>query len=197
LPSSDYDTIKNYIQNNCITYGNFTLSSGKKSNYYFDVKRAFYNPKIITKISNLCLQKIFRYNIFYTTKRSDPYINAIGGIELGSVPLIGSMETVYCYFKSSFEYNFFIVRKPKGYGTNKLVEGVEFTDKNRVVLIDDVLTTGKSVLTAIDIIESCGVKVEYVIVVVDREEGGENVLKGKGVYVDSLFKLKDFINKEV
>ena len=194
MPSSDYDTIKNYIQNNCITYGDFTLSSGKKSNYYFNIKQAFYNPKIITKISDMFLQRIYRYNIFHTTKRSDPYVNTIGGIELGSVSLIGSIESVYCYFESSFKYKFFIVRKPKGYGTNKLIEGIELTDKNRVVLIDDVLTTGKSVLNAINIVESCGVKVKCVMVVVDREEGGREVLEDKGIYVDSLFKLKNFIN---
>ena len=194
MSSSDYDTIKNYIQNNCITYGDFTLSSGKKSNYYFDIKQAFYNPKIITKISNNILQKIYNYNQILSIKKD--YIDTIGGIELGSVPLIGSMESVYCYFESAYKYNFFIVRKPKGYGTNKLIEGIELTDKNRIVLIDDVLTTGKSVLNAIDIIESCGAKVEYVMIVVDREEGGREVLEGRGIYVDSLFKLKDFINKD-
>jgi len=193
LPSSDYDIIKNYIQNNCITYGDFTLSSGKKSNYYFDVKRAFYDPEIITKISNLFLQRIFKCNIYHTVKRNDPYINTISGIELGSVPLIGSMESVCYYFESAYKYKFCIVRKPKGYGTNKLVEGIEFTDKNRVVLIDDVLTTGKSVLNAINIIESCGAKVEYVMVVVDRQEGGREDLEGKGIYVDSLFKMEEFI----
>jgi len=197
LPSSDYDTIKNYIQNNCITYGDFTLSSGKKSKYYFDIKQAFYNPQIITKISNLLLQGIFRYNIYSTTKRSNPYINSIGGIELGSVPLIGSMETVYCYFESAYKYNFFIVRKPKEYGTNKLIEGTNLNDKNRVVLIDDVLTTGKSVLNAIDIIEGCCAKVNCIMVVVDRQEGGREVLENKGIFVDSLFKMKDFIKKEI
>jgi orotate phosphoribosyltransferase len=197
LPSSDYDIIKNYIQNNCITYGDFTLSSGKKSNYYFDVKRAFYDPEIITKISNLLLQRIFRCNVYHTVKRNSPYINTISGIELGSVPLIGSMESVYCYFESAYKYNFCIVRKPKGYGTNKLVEGNDITNKNRVVLIDDVLTTGKSILNAKNIIENYGAKVELVMVVVDRQEVGGEDLEDRGIYVDSLFKMEDFIKKEI
>jgi len=157
----------------CIKFGNFILSSGKRSNYYVDIKKAITNPRILKTIA-----KIIGYYI-------DKGLNVkIGGIELGSVPIATAV---------SLETNreLIIVRKKsKDYGTKKMIEG-ELKEGDRVILVEDVTTTGGSVIKAIDTIRSMGGIVDKVFVVVDRGEGAKENLEKIGVKLIPLITVDE------
>ncbi|HEY3361572.1 MAG TPA: orotate phosphoribosyltransferase [Methanosarcina sp.] len=149
-----------------VRYGDFTLASGKKSKYYIDIKKASTDPKTLKLIAR---QAAFRI------KQMD--VNIIAGVELGGVPLATavSMET---------ELPLLIVRKDvKGYGTKSRFVG-DIKPEDRLVMIEDVTTSGGSVRNAIEFVRETGANVKYVISVVDREEGAiENLQEARAELV--------------
>ncbi len=153
--------------------GDFTLSSGKKSSYYVDIKRAYTDPAILKEISKEMAKFI---------RRAKP--DRIAGIAVGSIPIATalSLET---------GVPFIIVRKDvKEHGTHAKIEG-ELAPGMRVVVVEDVATTGNSALAAVDAIrESKGI-CDTVLVVVDREEGAEENLSRNGVALRSLAKAEE------
>ncbi len=142
-----------------VRYGDFTLASGKKSKYYIDIKKASTDPKTLKLIARQAALRV---------KEMD--VDTVTGAELGGVPLATavSMET---------ELPLHIVRKAvKDYGTkSRFVGDVKPGDK--LVMLEDVTTSGGSVIDAIEIIRETGAEVRYVICVVDREEGAKENLK--------------------
>jgi orotate phosphoribosyltransferase len=158
-----------------IRYGDFTLASGKKSKYYIDIKKASTDPKTLKLIAR---QAAFR------TKHLD--VNIIAGVELGGVPLATavSMET---------ELPLLIVRKAvKDYGTKSRFVG-DVKPEDRLVMIEDVTTSGGSVRNAIEVVRDTGAKVKYVISVVDREEGAIENLKEAGAELIPLVSASDLL----
>jgi len=159
----------------CIKFGDFILSSGRKSNYYVDIKRAITNPgilKTIAKIIRYCLNEELNENL------------KIGGIELGSVPIATavSLET---------GRDLVIIRKKsKEYGTKSKIEG-ELKRGDKVILVEDVTTTGGSVMRAVEEIRSMGGNVDKVFVVVDREEGAKENLEKIGVKLIPLVTVNE------
>jgi orotate phosphoribosyltransferase len=143
----------------------FTLSSGLKSNYYFDCKKTSLDPEGMNLIGNI---------VFDTLK--DSAIDAVGGLSLGADPIANSIALVS--FQQGRPINPFIVRKDaKGHGTKSRIEG-NVKAGDRVAILDDVVTTGASTITAIEAAREAGLVIDRVIVLVDREEGGtENILK--------------------
>ena len=157
-----------------IKKGEFTLSSGKKSNYYINVKEIYTNPKILKKISE---------NMKNLVKEE---VDAIAGVAVGGIPLAValSLET---------GKPFIIVRKKeKRHGISSRIEG-KIQEGAKVIVVEDVTTTGQSVLRAVEILRKLKYKCEQVICVVDREEGAEENLKKAGVKLISLFKAKELI----
>ena len=158
-----------------IRYGDFTLASGKKSKYYIDIKKASTDPKVLKLIAR---QAAFRI------KQMD--VNIIAGVELGGVPLATavSMET---------ELPLLIVRKAvKGYGTKSRFVG-DIKPEDRLVMLEDVTTSGGSVRDAIEVVRETGANVKYVICVVDREEGAIENLKEIGVELVPLVSASDLL----
>jgi len=153
-----------------IKFGDFILASGKKSSYYVDIKKAATKVEVL-KLMAKYLSKEVKGDI-------------IGGVELGAVPL-----TVAVALELGKDY--LIIRKEsKEHGTRKMVEG-EFKKGTTVDIIEDVITTGGSVLRAVRILRDLGLNVERVICVVDREEGGHENLKNEGVKLISLLRASD------
>lgn len=155
-----------------IKYGNFTLSSGKKSNYYIDVKKAATKPEILRLISKNIKQRIRHISQDY-----------IGCVELGGVPIAVavSLET---------DIPLLIIRKQeKGYGIKDIIIG-DFEKDKKVTLIEDVTTTGGSVIKAIKILRDSGLIVNHVISVVDRGEGATESLKKERVDLISILKIR-------
>ena len=143
----------------------FTLSSGLKSNYYFDCKKTSLDPEGMDLIGNIVFDML-----------KDSAIEAVGGLSLGADPIANSIALVS--FQQGRPINPFIVRKDaKGHGTKSRIEG-NVKAGDRVAILDDVVTTGASTITAIEAAREAGLVIDRVIVLVDREEGGtENILK--------------------
>jgi len=155
-----------------IKFGDFVLASGKRSEYYVDIKKASTKYRVLEIMGELLAKNV----------KGD----IIAGLELGAVPL-----TAITAIKSKRDY--LIIRKErKGYGTTNLIEG-DFTPGMYVDIIEDVVTTGGSVLRAVNILRSSGLKVKRVICVVDREEGGKENLEKEGVELISLLKARDLL----
>jgi len=160
------------IECGAIKFGEFVLASGKKSKYYVDIKKASTKHEILELMGTMLAEKV----------KGD----LLAGVELGAVPL-----TAITAIKAKKDY--LIIRKEKkGYGTSKLIEG-DYKEGQEVDIIEDVVTTGGSVLRAIKLLRDAGLKVNRVICVVDREEGGKENLEKEGVELISLVKARELI----
>jgi len=151
----------------------FKLVSGRMSNYYFNCKAVGLHPEGMHLIGNL---------IFEMTK--DLGIKGIGGLTLGADPI--AYAVAYTSFLKGNPIEAFIVRKtPKSHGTMQLIEG-NVKKGDRVVIVDDVITTGKSTIEAITKAKEEGIEIVKVIVFIDRQEGGKEAIEALGYKVDSV-----------
>ncbi|MCK4366140.1 MAG: orotate phosphoribosyltransferase [Thermoplasmatales archaeon] len=158
-----------------IQFGKFVLTSGAVSDYYIDIKKASTNPSVLKKIAKAIVEYAEGYDL-------------LAGMELGAVPLVValSLETNVPYV---------IVRKEKReHGTSKQIEGEEVKDK-KVLIIEDVTTTGGSIIKTIKIIRENKGIVDEVVVVVDRESGAEEKLKNVDVSFIPLLSVSDILKK--
>jgi orotate phosphoribosyltransferase len=148
----------------------FTLASGKQSNYYFNCKPTTLDPEGMNLIGAI---------IFDMLKDTD--ITAAGGLTLGADPIANALSVI-SYQKGKPIKSFTVRKDIKDHGTKSAIEG-NVVPGEKIVIIDDVITTGGSTITAIEQARKSGLKVEMVITLIDREEGGrENILK----YVDNI-----------
>jgi orotate phosphoribosyltransferase len=148
----------------------FTLASGKKSNYYFNCKPTTLDPEGMNLIGAI---------VFDMLKDTD--ITAAGGLTLGADPIANALSVIS--YQKGKPIKSFIVRKDiKDHGTKSTIEG-NVCSGEKVAIIDDVITTGASTIIAIEQARKEGLKVELVITLIDREEGGkENILQ----HVDTI-----------
>ena len=172
-------TSKEYLidllkENGVFLEGDFTLSSGKKSNYYINMKKAITEPEILSTISKLITQKIDLDDI-----------DKVAGPALGAVPIATAVSL-------ESKLPLLMIRKEKkGYGTSKLIEG-ELNEGDNVIVVEDVSTTGGSLLKAIRAINYNGGNVKRAFVVVDREEGAIETFEKEGITLEPLISVKDF-----
>ena len=152
--------------------GEFTLRSGRKSNYYLDKYRFETQPDVLA-----ALGKLFAG---YVTDKTD----RIAGAELGAVPLAAAAGM------ASGKPIVFIRNQKKDYGTAKQVEGV-LNPGETVLIVEDVLTTGGQVLEAAKTLQDLGAKVERIVAVIDRLEGARDNIERAGLVFESLFTSKD------
>jgi orotate phosphoribosyltransferase len=147
------------FETGAVKTGEFILSSGKKSNFYIDCRKATLHPQGAKLIGKIILEKIKGLKV-----------DAVGGLTLGADPIVGAVITLG-------DIPGFIVRKKeKEHGTKQKIEGHIEKGWN-VVIVEDVATTGASALQAIEAAEAAGAKVVKVVSVVDREEGATEALK--------------------
>ncbi len=162
--------------------GQFTLASGKQSDFYIDARLTTMSPEGLSVIGRLALS---------TLRESGWSINAIGGLTLGADPI--SYAISYASAGSDHPLRAFTVRKePKTHGTGKTIEG-PFREGDRVAIIEDVITTGASTLRAIKAVRSANGFVAGVLALVDREEGGREMIEKAGVDVKSLLTAGQII----
>ncbi|MCG6535109.1 MAG: orotate phosphoribosyltransferase [Syntrophales bacterium LBB04] len=145
----------------------FTLVSGRTSPYYFDCKPTTLNPEGMNLIGLIIFEML-----------SGADVTAAGGLTLGADPIANALSVIS--FQRGRPIRSFTVRKDvKDHGTKKAIEG-DVKAGERIVVIDDVITTGGSTLTAIERARESGLIVERVIALIDREEGGREAIIGKG-----------------
>ncbi|MFA4990114.1 MAG: orotate phosphoribosyltransferase [Candidatus Omnitrophota bacterium] len=160
--------------------GNFTLSSGKKSNYYLDGRIITLTPAGAYLAASIILEMV-----------RDRKIDALGGPTLGADPLAGAIALLSHIKKIPLKT--FIVRKSaKMHGAGRQVEGPALAKASKVILIDDVATTGKALIEAKLALDKLGIVAREAIVIVDRCAGaGENLAKA-GLRLEAIFTIKDF-----
>ncbi len=162
-----------------LKFGDFTLASGKKSTYYLDGKQITLHSAGLRLVSEGLLDLL--EGVDYT---------AIGGMSIGADPIVGGVLTAAAARGRRMD-GFLVRKEPKGHGTKKYIEGpVEAGAK--VVVIDDVVTTGGSSLEACDRIEEFGCEVVCVVGIVDRKEGGAANFAARGMNFRSLLTIEDF-----
>lgn len=162
--------------------GNFTLASGRQSTLYIDARLTTMSPAGLASIGPLALNAI-------AAKEWRP--DSVGGLTLGADPV--SYAIAYASALAGTPVRAFTVRKEaKAHGTGKLIEG-PFREGDRVVVIEDVITTGGSALKAIAAVRAAGATVLGVLAVVDREEGGCEAIAAAGVPAIALARAADIV----
>ncbi len=172
------------IQEKSFSKGQYTLASGIESNFYLDMKPSMFSPEGADALSSMIFERLQGLKVDY-----------IGGLELGAVPLI-STTTMLSYHRGKPVPGFSVRKEVKGHGTKKLIEGLSMDDtlqNKRVVILDDVTTSGESAMIAVNAARNSGAKVILVLSVVDREEGASEFYKNKDIPFDSLFKASEFM----
>ena len=185
-PMSAKDDLKTMLLEKSVRTGDFTLASGKKSDLYVDCRVTALDNKGAYWIGqagwDLVLGKI---------EAGGLEVDAIGGMTMGADPI--SLVVGMASSEHEKALQVFTVRKePKGHGRGKQIEG-NFKEGDRVVVVDDVITTGGSTLKAIEAIRAAGGEVVFCLVLVDREEGGRPAIEANGVPVVSIFTRSELI----
>lgn len=170
-----------FIFRNSFKRGEFKLSSGKISNFYLDVKQTTLDPKGSLLIANLLVKKVI-----------ECMADSIGGLMIGADPIVGSVITLG--FLQDYYIRGFIVRKiEKEYGLKRRIEG-KIREKDNVLIVEDVATTGSSTFRAVHVVEELGCKVVKIIPVVDRNEGARELFKNYDY--DPLIKIEEIFELE-
>jgi orotate phosphoribosyltransferase len=161
--------------------GDFTLASGRRSTLYIDARLTTMSPEGLVLIGRLGLRRI----------REHWTVDSVGGVTLGADPI--SYAISYASATTAMPLRAFTVRKEiKAHGTGKLIEG-PFQPGDRVVVVEDVITTGTSALKAVSAVEDAGGSVAGVLALVDREEGGRELIEAIGLSVVSMVTAQELM----
>lgn len=160
----------------------FKLVSGKMSNYYFNCKAITLSPEGMNLIANIIFRSI-----------KSLHIHGIGGLTLGADPI--AYAVAFLSYKKKKPIEAFVVRKtPKAHGTMQWIEG-NVKSGDRVVIVDDVITTGKSTIEAIKRAKESGLKIMKVITLIDRQEGGREAVGALGYELTSIITKKEVMEQ--
>ena len=173
------ESLKDIVREKALEFGEFVLASGKIGTYYLDCRKVTLDSQGAKLIALGILEML-----------GDTLPDAVGGMAIGADPITAAVLTEAA--TQDKELRGFIVRKEaKEHGKGNQVEGpVQAGD--RVVIVEDVVTTGGSSLKAIEYVEAAGLKVEGVIAIVDRLEGGREAFAAAGHELRTLFTVRDF-----
>ena len=156
--------------------GDFTLSSGKKSEHYVNCKPIILTGRGLTLTSLLMLKEV--------------QTNVVAGLTLGADPLVSGVSLVSAL--DGRMVNALIIRKePKGYGTASQIEGPLPVKGSKITVLEDVVTTGGSSIKAVKVLRDEGYIVERVVSIVDRQEGGKDAMMDNDLELCSLFTIED------
>jgi orotate phosphoribosyltransferase len=164
--------------------GEITLASGRKSNFYFNLKPTVLNAEGAALLAELTFEALKDDNVDY-----------IGGLEMGAVPIAGAIAQL-SWLKGHPIAAFFVRRKLKEHGARLAVEGLakgETLKGKRVVIVEDVTTTGGSAIKAVDAVRDAGGEIVLVFTMVDREEGATENFAQAGLVFRSLYKASEFL----
>lgn len=162
-----------------------TLASGRVSDFYFDGRQTALHPEGAYLIGELFWDKI----------QSLPFrVEAVGGPTLGADPLVTSVSLI-SFIKKKPIPAFIIRKEPKKHGKSHGIEGLKnVTAGMQVMILEDVVTTGESSLTAASKAKEAGLKVHGILSIVDRQEGAREAIENAGYYFDCLFTKEDLIS---
>jgi orotate phosphoribosyltransferase len=166
------------FKSRAVSFGDFTLASGKKSTYYINSKKALFNGEVVAHLGDALWELTKELNI-----------QALGGLEVGAIPMATAAALRYHQEGRTLE-GFFVRKQVKTHGSQQRIEGV-VQPGWRVAVVDDVFTQGNSVLQAIEEVERLGAEVTAAICIVDRLEGAREKLATRYRYLP-IFTIRDF-----
>ena len=161
----DRERLRTLLRRHSLIFGEFTLVSGRKSEFYFDSKKTTLLPEGAF---------LAAAELLATIRREGIAAEAIGGMTLGADPLVCPVAAL-SHIEGPPLRGFIVRKQSKGHGTGRRIEG-DLEPGCRVIVVDDVVTTGGSTLAAIEAVEAAGHSVVAVLCLVDREEGGAEKL---------------------
>jgi orotate phosphoribosyltransferase len=164
--------------------GEITLASGRKSDYYINLKPTMLDPEGAALLAELTFDAL-----------KDDRLDYVGGLEMGAVPLAGAIAQL-SWLKNHPIAAFFVRKKPKEHGARLAVEGLtpgESLRGKRIVIVEDVTTTGSSAIKALDAVRDAGGDVVLVYTMVDREEGATESFAQAGVPFRALYRASEFL----
>ncbi len=165
--------------------GEVTLASGRKSDFYFNLKPTMLDPEGAALLAELTYEALRAEQVDY-----------VGGLEMGAVPLAGAIAQL-SWLNGRPIAAFFVRKKPKEYGAKLAVEGLaknESLKGKRVVIVEDVTTTGGSAIKAAEAVRESGAEIAMVLTMVDREEGAADSFAAAGLPFRSLYKASEFLS---
>ena len=176
--------LKDIIHKRSFGRGEITLASGRKSDFYFNLKPTMLDPEGAALLAELSLDAL-----------KDDRIDYIGGLEMGAVPIAGAIAQL-SWLKGHPIAAFFVRKKPKEHGARLAVEGLAKGDSlagKRIVIVEDVTTTGGSAVKAVDAVKESGGEVVLVFTMVDRDEGAAEAFEKAGIPFRALYKAGEFL----
>jgi orotate phosphoribosyltransferase len=156
----------------------FVLASGRSSNFFFDMKKTMFDPEGAALLADLLFDAI-----------KDEGVECIGGLETGAIPIVAAL-CARSWPEKPLK-GFFVRKENKGHGTDQRIDGL-LERGSKVILFEDVTTTGGSAMQAVKQARQLDCRVLRVVSVVDRLEGAEENFRTAGIRFDSLFTWRDF-----
>ncbi len=182
---SERKRLKEILLNKSYRKGTFTLTSGKTSDFYVDGKQT----TLSAEGAYLCGKLIFEL-----IEEESEAIQAVGGMTLGADPLVTAVSLV-SYLEEKPIPAFIVRKEAKGHGTGNYIEGLgNMTPGCRVALVEDVVTTGGTLLKVIERVEQQGFQVGLVVTIVERQEGGTETLAKAGYPLKSIFTKEELLS---
>ena len=167
-------------------YGEVKLASGRVSDFYFNLKPTMLDAEGAALLARLTLDAL-----------ADERVDGIGGLELGAVPIAGAVAQLSFMLGAPVQA-FFVRKKPKEHGAKLSIEGLmpgESLRGKRVVIVEDVTTTGGSAMKAIESVRDAGAEIAFVLSIVDREEGAAEAFAALGLDFRVLYRASEFLNR--
>jgi len=165
-------------RNSLLQNRDFRLASGRASNYFFDMKKTMFDPEGAALIADLLFEAI-----------KDEDVGYIGGLETGAIPIVAAV-CARSWPERPIK-GFFVRKEEKGHGTDQLVDG-HLEPGGRVVLFEDVTTTGGSTMQAVAKARQFQCEIVKVVAIVDRLEGAAENFRAAGIPFEALFTRRDF-----
>lgn len=180
-PTDAHARLYEIIKSKSFVRGHVVLASGKESDHYFDMKPSMFDPEGADLLADLIFERI-----------AGVEADIVGGLEMGAVPLITPISIASRRAGRPLP-GFFVRKTVKDHGTKKLVEGLRDVAGKRVVIVEDVTTTGCSAMKAVEALTAAGATITLVISILDREEGASNLYASAGIPFQSLFTASEFL----
>jgi orotate phosphoribosyltransferase len=168
------------LERSVVSGREFTLASGKTSNFYCDARITTLDPAGATLCGKIFLQMLGEFRV-----------DSVGGYSIGADPIVTAIAVV-SYLENRPLPAFIIRKEEKAHGTRKMIEG-NFHPGDRVALFDDVITSGGSIIKGARQVEAQGGKVEVIMAVLDREEGGRETIESCGYKFLAIFTKKELL----
>ncbi len=182
LHTANYDDLRQILLDLLVKYaykeGDFTLSSGARSTYYINGKQVTLRAEGALVIGRLIWQML------------PENTEAVAGLTLGADPMVSAVSIVSALENKPIPA-LIIRKKPKGHGTKAYIEGSNLNPSAKIVVLEDVVTTGKSALLAVERLQDAGYEVTEIIALVDRKQGGTELYQSQGLKFQAIFDIAE------